>query len=86
MANGARIFTFPRRPDSAQAQERQALLESMHETRQMINRAYTGFNAVEDPDLIEAYVYEINSLQARYSYLLRQVKAMEDQATAAAAP
>ena len=30
-----------------------------------------------DPDLIESYVFEINALQARYSYLLRRVKEMD---------
>ena len=77
MANGTRLFTFPRRPGSPQEQERQALLESMQQTRLMIHQAYTGFNTVEDPDLIESYVYEINALQARYSYLLRQVRELE---------
>lgn len=81
-----KTFAFPRRPASAREQERQALMESMQQTRQMINQAYTGFNAVEDPDLIEAYVYEINSLQARYSYLLRQVRAMERDRQAVATP
>ena len=38
-----------------------------------------GFNGTGDPDLIESYVFEINSLQARYSYLLRRVKELEGQ-------
>ena len=42
-----------------------------------IAQAYAGFNAAGDPDLIESYVFEINALQARYNYLIRQVKALE---------
>ena len=84
MANGTRLFTFPRRPESPQEQERQVLLESIQQTRLMIHQAYTGFNTVEDPDLIEAYVYEINALQARYSYLLRQVREMDSAIPTAA--
>ena len=36
--------------------------------------AYDRFNHVTDPELVEASIYEINSLQARYNYLLRQIK------------
>lgn len=60
-----------------QNEERQALLEGLARTRSGIARAYAGFNGAEDPELIESYVYEINALQARYGYLLRQVKALE---------
>ena len=37
----------------------------------------TPVRAARDPDLIESYVFEINALQARYSYLLRRVKELE---------
>ena len=37
--------------------------------------AYDRFNHVTDPELVEASIYEINSLQARYNYLLRRAKA-----------
>ena len=42
------------------------------------DRAYSGFNTAHDPDLIESYVFEINALQARYSYLLRRVKELDE--------
>ena len=45
-------------------------------------QAYAGFNAAKDPDLIESYVFEINALQARYSYLLRRVKELDGEAQA----
>ena len=54
-----------------------ALLEGLGQTRALIAQAYAGFNAAGDPDLIESYVFEINALQARYSYLLRRVKELE---------
>lgn len=57
--------------------ERQELLEGLSRTRILIAQAYTGFNSVSDPDLIESYVFEINALQARYTYLLRRVKELE---------
>lgn len=38
--------------------------------------AYDRFNHVTAPELVEASIYEINSLQARYNYLLRRAKAV----------
>ena len=56
---------------------RQELLNALSHTRTLINQAYGGFNTASDCDLIESYVFEINSLQARYNYLLRRVKELE---------
>ncbi len=53
------------------------LERSLQETKILIAQAYAGFNAVSDPELVESYVYEIQALQARYSYLLRQRKALD---------
>lgn len=61
------------------AEERRELLEVMARTRVEINQAYAGFNQQSDPDLVESFVYEINSLQSRYSYLVRRVKELEDR-------
>lgn len=69
--------TIIRRRDSKRQQERQELMNSLSHTRTLINQAYGSFNNTSDSDLIESYVYEINALQARYNYLLRQVKDME---------
>ena len=57
--------------------EREALMESMRSTQSALNRAFDGFNRAVDGDLIESYVYEINALQHRYAYLLRQVRQLE---------
>ena len=57
--------------------ERQELLNSLSQTRTLINQAYGGFNTTSDSDLIESYVYEINALQSRYNYLLRRFKDLE---------
>lgn len=62
---------------NAQEEERQELMNSLAHTRALINQAYGGFNTANDGDLIESFVFEINSLQARYNYLLRRVKELE---------
>ena len=71
-----KVFSFRRR---AENERDEALREGLIRTRTLINQAYVGFNGTGDPDLIESYVFEINSLQARYSYLLRRVKELEGQ-------
>ena len=76
MTDEARVFSFHRRRGTEDP-ERRALLEGLGQTRALIAQAYAGFNAARDPDLIESYVFEINALQARYSYLLRRVKELE---------
>lgn len=70
-----RIVT--RRPPSPRQCEQQELMASLSRTRTLINQAYGCFNSTCDADLIESYVYEINSLQARYNYLLRRFKELE---------
>ena len=66
----------PRR-SRALEQERQDLMSALSSTQALIHQAYGGFNTANDGDLIESYVFEINALQARYSYLLRRVKEMD---------
>lgn len=76
MPEPQRTFAFGRRP-KASSSERQDLLESLAATRVQINQAYCGFDTAHDPELVESFVYEINALQSRYSYLLRRIKELE---------
>ena len=66
-----------RRAASALDEERRQLMEGMAQTRSQLSCAYAQFNAYSDPDLVDACVYEINALQSRYSYYVRQVKRLE---------
>ncbi len=68
---------FVRKNDTS-LRERQELMDGLSQTRALINQAYGGFNTTCDSDLIESYVYEINALQARYNYLLRRFKALDE--------
>ena len=51
-----------------------ALVDSLSSTQREIDAAYNRFNFATDPDLIDSCVYEINSLQCRYNYLLHKIK------------
>ena len=66
--------------------QRAELEKSLEETRLLMAQAYAGFNAVTDQELVESFIYEIQALQARYSYLLRQRKALEPQAAPVEGP
>ena len=77
MSQPVRLFS-PRRPSRTQEREGRGLMASLSHTRTLINQAYGGFNTTSDGDLIESYVFEINALQARYNYLLRRVKELEE--------
>ena len=66
------------RKNTIQLQERQELMDALRHTRARIQQAYGAFNSTNDTDLIQSYVFEINALQARYNYLLRQCKQLEE--------
>ena len=72
------IRTARRQSLTPQQQERQALLDGLERTKTLIHQAYACFNRESDPDLIESYVFEINALQSRYSYLLKRVRELEE--------
>lgn len=87
MAEAARSFAFGRREErvwSEQEAERRELRECLAQTRVLIHQAYTAFNGTSDSDLIESYVFEINALQSRYSYLLRRIKELDGAEVSAA--
>lgn len=74
----AEAVRFGRRGQAQrQAEERRQLLEGMKQTRDQLNSAYAQFNLYSDPDLVDSCVYEINALQSRYSYFVRQVKLLD---------
>lgn len=45
------------------------LTEEIEKTRIALELAYAGFNYAVDDDIIDAYIYEINSLLKRYGHL-----------------
>ena len=55
----------------------QRLTMGLEETRRDLNAARAGFDQTTDGDLLEYYLYEINALRAKHTYLLRQMKSLE---------
>lgn len=53
------------------------LKNDLHQTAQDLQDAYRNLENVIDPDLIDCYIYELNSVQMRYKFLLTSIKNYE---------
>ena len=53
------------------------LLEDMAAAKYALDNAYSNFENVVDPDLIDSWIFEMNAMQKRYKFLLQRVKQME---------
>lgn len=61
------------------------LKEELRLTTQALRGAYDKFNFVTEPELVEAAIFEIRSLNARYSYLIRRIKEVDESPACIAA-
>lgn len=50
------------------------LLQELMMTKKAMYTAYSNLDNVTDPDLIDCYIYQLNSEQKRYNYLLTKAK------------
>lgn len=76
MEQTVKTLPFRRRGMEKRAVELKELQTCMEEVRRELNQAYTAFNMADDADWVESCVYEINALQARYNYLVKQAKGL----------
>lgn len=53
------------------------LLQEIKMTKDALSAAYENFDNATDPDLIDCYIYQLNSEQKRYKYLLQKAKESE---------
>ena len=58
---------------------REQLLSDLKITKTALDDAYSNFEQVVDPDLVDSYIYEVNAVQKRYHFLLKQVQMMDLQ-------
>lgn len=54
------------------------LLDDLKKTKSELELAYSNFENVVDPDLIDSCIYQVNAVQLRYKFLLSRVKQIED--------
>lgn len=63
--------------DEANDKHYALLMNDLHQTAQDLRDAYHNLENVVDPDLIDCYIYEVNSVQMRYKFLLASIKNYE---------
>lgn len=52
------------------------LIDEINQTKMALEAAYSNFENVVDPDLIDSCIYELNAIQNRYRFLIKQAKAV----------
>jgi len=62
-----------KRPDPLES-ERRELLGELHAAKAELERARRAFDYATEPELVEASVYELGALEARYSFALRRLR------------
>ncbi len=50
------------------------LMKDLHQTTVALQDAYSNLSNAVDPDLIDCYIYQLNSVQMRYKFLLASLK------------
>ena len=51
-----------------------SLIDALDQACYDLETAYLGFEYVTDPDLIDSYIYEMNSILKKYRYLLQLLR------------
>ena len=58
---------------------REQLISDLRQTKTALDDAYSNFQQVVDPDLVDSYIYQVNAVQKRYHFLLKQVQMLDLQ-------
>lgn len=61
------------------SESKETLLEDLKKTRYALEVAYSGFDNVTDPDLIDCYIYQVNAILKRYKFLLEKINLQHDE-------
>lgn len=59
------------------SKETSELRNEIEKTKLALESAYSNFENVVDPDLIDCYIYEVNAVQKRYKFLLKKAKELD---------
>lgn len=70
---------FMKTDNYVQEVSREQLLSDLKLTKTALDDAYTNFENVVDPDLVDSYIYEVNAVQKRYHFLLKQMQLLDLQ-------
>ena len=53
------------------------LRQELYKANEAMNTAYDRFNWADDPDIIDACIFEISALNARYNCAVKNIRNME---------
>ncbi len=70
-----------RNPNKETDPRRQQLLDDLQKTKYALDCAYSNFENVVDPDLVDCSIYELKAVQMRYRFLLKQAELLDTTAT-----
>lgn len=68
---------IPAQTDTIIDEHKLTLQEELAKSRFALEIAYSNFDNVTDPDLIDCYIYEVNAVMKRYKYLLEKAAETE---------
>ena len=63
--------------DNALELQQLSIREELRQAKRALEDAYSGFDNVTNPDLIDSYIYELNAIMKRYKYLLEQASNLD---------
>lgn len=69
-----KVGRYVRKKEIGLPYEERHLLTEIEKTKWALDSAYSNFENVVDPDLIDCYIYELKSIQQRYKFLLEKAK------------
>lgn len=56
---------------------REELLQEIEEIKLSLETVHSNFENTCDPDLVDSCIYEMNAIQHKYKYLLRQMREID---------
>ena len=68
-----------KQPQSVLTYDELHLQAELSQTKGALDCAYSNFENVVEPDLIDYYIYELKAIQTRYGYLLGKAKELENK-------
>ena len=60
-------------------QEYRRRVAELREIRSKLGRAYSAFDNVTDPNIMDACIFEISALRSRYNYAVMSIKNMNSE-------
>lgn len=72
------MLTAARRRENRKKERIREISEEIREISAALEIADAGFNEVSDDDLLEAIIFERSALRARYSFLLKELRRIQE--------